>query len=319
MGEGKLNESYTPGASRDSQGVSRRPVISVVIPTYHRNDLLTKCLMCLAPDKQTLDASLYEVIVSDDGKESTAENLIAENFPWAKWVKGPGKGPASNRNHGVSHTRGVWVAFTDDDCLPDEQWLSGFYSAIADGRNVLEGKTTCSEGINSPLFIAPINETGGALWSCNIMVRRTFFDRVQGFDESFPWPHLEDVDFRERVYGSGETVTFVAEALIDHPPRPAHFGKRLGAMQETEFLFYYKTGHHKRYLLQHLRRMISLRALLILKYPIGGDSVRVLLSLVPELLYVMQHGNAWQKHYQEKYRDVNIPYPPDLVVRCCQH
>src|SRR5579862_6697110 len=41
------------------------PVISVVIPTRHRNDLLSRCLDCLAPGAQTLSAGQYEVIVSD--------------------------------------------------------------------------------------------------------------------------------------------------------------------------------------------------------------------------------------------------------------
>ncbi|MFM6224388.1 MAG: glycosyltransferase family 2 protein, partial [Dolichospermum sp.] len=73
---------------------------SVIIPTYHRNDLLAKCLDCLAPGMQTLPADQYEVIVSDDGYQSTAQEMIEQNYPWVKWVAGPGKGPAANRNNG---------------------------------------------------------------------------------------------------------------------------------------------------------------------------------------------------------------------------
>lgn len=318
MSESTVKEDRAPENER-SKDVFGKPLISVVIPTYHRNDLLANCLACLAPGKQTLATRLYEVIVSDDGKDSTAENLIAESFPWVKWVKGPGKGPASNRNNGAACSSGVWLAFTDDDCLPDAGWLAAFHASISDTRNVLEGKTICVEGVKSLFQHSPINESGGALWSCNIMVRRLFFEALQGFDESFPSPHMEDVDFRERIYGLGEPIHFVPTALIDHPPRPAHFGKRLAIMQETEFLFYYKTGHHKPYLIQHLRRMIALRIFLLRKYPLSYDSIRVLLLLAPELAYVIQHGGYWQRQYQKKYRDVNITYAPDLVVRTCQH
>ncbi|MES2460248.1 MAG: glycosyltransferase, partial [Armatimonadota bacterium] len=259
------------------------------------------------------------VIITDDGRESTAETLIAERFPWAKWIKGPQRGPARNRNSGAKHARGAWVAFTDDDCLPSEGWLAAFHSAIASDRNVLEGKTTCAEGLRSVFELAPINENGGALWSCNMMVRHTFFDAVQGFDENFPVAYMEDVDFRERVYGLGEKVVFVADALIDHPPRPALFGKKLAVLQESEFLFYYKSGHHKPYLIQHLRRMISIRLQIVRKYPLSSDTLRALLLLFPELYYVSKHGPHWQRHYREMYRDVKVTYPPDLSVRLCQH
>jgi GT2 family glycosyltransferase len=151
-----------------------------------------------------------------------------------------------------------------------------------------------------------------------MMVRRTFFDSLRGFDENFPMPHLEDVDFRERALGMGRALTFVPEAVVDHPPRPAHFGKHLGAMQESEFLFYYKSGHDKPYLAQHLRRMISLRAALIRQYPLNQESLVALGSLLPELLYVMQKGPQWQAKYRERYRDTYVAYPPDLQNRLCQ-
>jgi len=39
--------------------------ISVIIPTCHRNDLLAKCLDCLAPGVQTLPPEQYKVIVTE--------------------------------------------------------------------------------------------------------------------------------------------------------------------------------------------------------------------------------------------------------------
>jgi len=43
-------------------------------------------LDCLAPGVQTLPAEQYEVIVSDDGRQTTAEEMIRERYPWVKWV-----------------------------------------------------------------------------------------------------------------------------------------------------------------------------------------------------------------------------------------
>ena len=91
--------------------------ISVIIPTCHRNASLAKCLDCLAPGTQTLPPEQYEVIVTDDGSRSTAQQMVQENYPWVLWIAGPCRGPAANRNNGAEAAQGQWLAFTDDDCL----------------------------------------------------------------------------------------------------------------------------------------------------------------------------------------------------------
>lgn len=75
-------------------------LFSVIIPTYHRNDLLAKCLDCLASNVQTLTSDDYEVIVTDDGSLTTAEEMINHHYSWVKWVAGSHNGPAANRNNG---------------------------------------------------------------------------------------------------------------------------------------------------------------------------------------------------------------------------
>jgi len=80
-------------------------MFSVIVPTYNRNDLLAKCLDCISPGIQKFESEKYEVIVTDDGVESTALNMIKENYPWVKWYEGPHKGPAANRNNGAKYAR----------------------------------------------------------------------------------------------------------------------------------------------------------------------------------------------------------------------
>ena len=78
-------------------------MISVIIPICHRNNLLAKCLDCLAPSVQTFPAEQYEVIVTDDGTNTTAKDMMRAQYPWAQWLAGPKKGPAANRNNGATH------------------------------------------------------------------------------------------------------------------------------------------------------------------------------------------------------------------------
>jgi glycosyltransferase involved in cell wall biosynthesis len=134
---------------------------SVIIPTCHRNADLAACLRLLAPGAQSLPAADYEVIVSDDGRTSTAEAMVKQQFPWARWVPGPQRGPASNRNCGARSAGGKWLVFTDDDCLPSRDWLAAYAAAATDEARVLEGKTVAC-GFRDRLDMeCPVNETGG--------------------------------------------------------------------------------------------------------------------------------------------------------------
>lgn len=198
-----------------------KPVLSVIIPTYHRNDLLALCLQCLRPDVQTIPDMYYEVLVSDDGQEDTAQQLITEQYPWVRWIKGAQRGPAANRNNGATEARGLWLVFTDDDCLPDPNWLATYYQAIQDNPavNVFEGKTVADRSKYRYDEEAPVNETGGNLWSCNFCICKSVFSQVGGFDEGFPYAAMEDIDLATRLWHLHTSQLFVPKALIVHPLR----------------------------------------------------------------------------------------------------
>jgi GT2 family glycosyltransferase len=194
---------------------------SVIVPTCHRNDALADCLVRLAPGAQALGAEAYEVIVTDDGATSTAEQMLRERFPWARWTAGPRRGPAANRNHGARQARGEWLVFTDDDCLPAPGWLAAFARAATEhpAARVLEGRTLAS-GVREAIdWEAPINLAGGNLWSCNFAIRPDLFAALDGFDTGFPGSVMEDVEFCLRLRQRGVGLTFVEQALVEHPWR----------------------------------------------------------------------------------------------------
>ncbi|HWB60850.1 MAG TPA: glycosyltransferase [Chthoniobacteraceae bacterium] len=186
-------------------------LISVVIPTFQRPDSLAACLECL--ERQRLARGEFEVIVTDD----EAGPAMGELFPKVKWTRGPGKGPAANRNHGASLATGEWLAFVDDDCLPAPGWLS----AIAGQKDVdvVEGKTIAPGAKDSPFEERVENLRGGSYWSCNLAVRREVFERLGGFDEDFLEPGGEDMEFAWRIATNNLYTRFVPGALVEHPPR----------------------------------------------------------------------------------------------------
>ncbi|EMI15582.1 Glycosyl transferase, family 2 domain protein [Rhodopirellula maiorica SM1] len=209
---------------------------SIVIPTYERNEALAACLERLKPGGQKIAFNRYEVIVTDDGQHQNAEQMVANRFPWVRWIKGPCRGPAANRNNGAKAASGEWLVFTDDDCLPESGWLKAFHHVSCENTPLLEGRTICKEGLPSILYESPINETGGRLWSCNFAIQRSLFFKIGGFDERFPYAFSEDDEFSSRLKQHGIRSQFVKDAVVDHPPRRRPFGKAWQKRWQSQIL-----------------------------------------------------------------------------------
>lgn len=273
------------------------PRWSVVVPTRDRLETLAACLERLAPGVQAADSASYEVIVTDDGRDQRTHDVLATRFPWVRWTAGPARGPAANRNHGASVARGQWVVFTDDDTLPDAGWLAALDAAARaePDADVLEGRTTCAAGFGTPMHYAPVNETGGRLWSCNLAVRADRLRAVQGFDEGFTIAHMEDQDLRERLRNSGAIIRWVPAAVVDHPPRRQPAGRVLGRQRQAEVRYLCKHGAPVPLRWRLLRRIARLRLGIIRSLPFSADSVRALLSLVSELATVQWHFSRWER------------------------
>jgi GT2 family glycosyltransferase len=273
--------------------------ISVIIPTRHRNELLAKCLERLAPGSQTLDPSDYEVVVTDDGTLSSAESMIRERYPWARWLQGPRKGPGANRNSAAKNVVGEWIVYVDDDCLPEARWLESFADAMSPGVRVLEGRTTCRDGVKSPLELAPENLSGGWLWSCNMAVRRDLFIDMGGFDEQYPYPYMEDVDFRERLRDAGIAFPFVESAIVDHPPRRIARGRDLARTHECYFIYCRKRGTRLRFASMFWMVVVA-RLKSIKHYRLSRDSLKALWYLGEEVFTLAIKFPQWVRRHPDR-------------------
>ncbi|MGI4751474.1 MAG: glycosyltransferase family 2 protein [Janthinobacterium lividum] len=196
-------------------------MLSIIIPTYNRNDLLSKCLEEFNPKNQTIKVN-YEVIVTDDSKHYATKSFIKDHFNWVKWVPGTQHGPAANRNNGAKYAKGDWLIFIDDDCIPDKNLLSVYQDAITEYPDILvfEGCIKADREQSSFAEESPVNETGGYLWSCNFMIRKNLFlETLFGFDEKFPFAAMEDVELNYRINRLGLAKKFLEKAYVIHPWR----------------------------------------------------------------------------------------------------
>lgn len=277
------------------------PRFSVIIPTYHRNESLAMCLDRLAPGCQTVAPEEYEVIVTDDGMMTTAEDMIRTRFPWVRWVPGPRRGPAANRNNGAAATRGEWLLFTDDDCLPTEGWIDSFSRHTRTGALALEGAVRPERPVQGFQDLCPVNETGGVFWTASVAVAASLFRQIGGFCEMFPYAANEDQDLHYRLQRHTH-VPFVPDAAVIHPVVPQSLSR---AVRRIGPGFY-------SYTVLALRHPNRLRRRNLWELLVGGTRVngRVLLTALRRYDYFgmlmaflyLTYGNALAIWYYQRLR-----------------
>lgn len=200
------------------------PYFSVCIITFRRPELLARCLERIAPGRQTLSPSEYEIVVSDDCPERSAREVV-ETVNGARWVEGPGKGVAANRNCVAQAARGEWIVFVDDDELAEPDWLEQLHKAARTERwEVIAGRV---EPVNCPdsiFWYAPTLRGGGIFGAGNLAIRREVLIRLGGFDERLRVSH-EDMELGRRIQVAGLATTFLAEAKVWHPARRLTLGQ----------------------------------------------------------------------------------------------
>jgi GT2 family glycosyltransferase len=275
---------------------------SIIIPTCNRNESLSICLENLFNSIQELSLIDCEVIITDDGNLSQAKSIIDEKFKWARWIAGPKKGPAANRNNGAKHAIGTWLIFLDDDCIPNKNLLSSYLNAILTNTtySVIEGSIHTEGERKSALDYAPVNLTGGHLWSCNFCVGRNLFLQLDGFDEKFIFPHLEDIDFADRIKTSNHNIFFEKNAIVIHPWRKLTDGKKLAQYQEMHVYYYIKKGLPLSYI-DLLKRIVVTHSHMLRKSLFQKDFIKAIVITLEHVFFVSINYNNWKKKYANKY------------------
>lgn len=210
--------SYNLGKRISDLYRSQSPMFSVVIPMYRGNyiDMLFDKL-----NKQIFRD--FEVIVVDSGEERG--DLLYEkcNFK-LKYIFKNNVGAAKARNIGVANARGKIIAFTDDDCQPDPEWL-GNASRYFENQDYagLEGYIYTDESkLDDPQFRIVTNKgfEGIGFMTANLFIKREIINRLGGFDERFDKPHFrEDTDLAWRALDYGQ-IPFAKDVRVYHPPLP---------------------------------------------------------------------------------------------------
>ncbi|KPJ98060.1 MAG: hypothetical protein AMK71_12055 [Nitrospira bacterium SG8_35_4] len=196
--------------------------VSIIIPVFQRTEWVKQCIDRLQEQEFM---GTFEIILVDDGSpnapeiEKTVERHSAAEGT-VRYMKKNHSGPAAARNYGASHATGAILCFLDDDSLAEKMWLYEITrpfecdeaAAVVSGRVLsLDQHAGLSFALEKAIY-------SGKHWAtCNIAYKRSVFEKLGGFDETFPEPSWEDNDLGLRARWAGYSHIYNEKAVIYHP------------------------------------------------------------------------------------------------------
>jgi len=210
--------------------MNKEPFISIIIPVRNGERLLGNCLESIK--KQTYPADQYEVIISDgmstDSTVKIAKDFGAKVVTNAKFTVGPG------RNEGFNIAKGELIAFSDDDCLMDRDWLSNSVKYFNDLRvGGLSGPTitqddggplskaiglvfelTAGTGVSAHRSDTTQVEEVEDIPGCNAIYRKETLAKIFPIDEELIT--AEDVEMNRLIRQTGYKLLYVPDVKLWH-------------------------------------------------------------------------------------------------------
>ncbi len=206
-------------------------LISVIIPTFRRPDLLPLAIESLLTQRMT--SAQYEIIAVDNSPEGSAMPYLlnAQSRCTVNMVvlHEPRPGVAYARNTAFEAAKGELIAFLDDDTYGEETWLQSlldtrdrFNAAMVFGPTIMHANDAPKEhrAYIEKLFsrLGPdedklIDEFGGA--SCSLHVRSIVFPENPPFPEHTNNIGGEDDALFHAAIKRGAKVAWSAKGKVD--------------------------------------------------------------------------------------------------------
>ncbi|MEB3350656.1 MAG: glycosyltransferase [Cyanobacteriota bacterium] len=212
------------------EGIATRSLdFTVIIPTHNRSAPLAACLAALA--RSSYPHELFEVVVVDDGGGVDLSQAIASfESSRLRLLRQSRRGPGSARNTGARAAMGRWLAFTDDDCMPEPGWLNALAKHLTRDPHLAVGGHTINHLVDNPCSSASqllidflysyynIACAGNASFftSNNLAVPAAGFQAMGGFDEIHTRFASEDREFCSHWLQRGHRLHYEPMAQVRH-------------------------------------------------------------------------------------------------------
>lgn len=215
-------------------------MLTIVFATYNGCDTLELMLQRLC--ELTLPPAELEILMVNNGSnDSTVEvaKSFVDKLP-LKILQENKRGKNRALNHGIEHAKGDLLLFTDDDVLPDKDWLVRVWECAEENEDadLFGGRIlphwdmksvpfylnsvplTAAYGITpAELISGPVH--AGAIWGANMFVRKRVFEAGFRFDERVgpgPGNYImgSETEFNLRVASYGYTTWYCPDAIVSH-------------------------------------------------------------------------------------------------------
>lgn len=212
------------------------PAVSLVVLNFNGRKWLPGCLGALAAQR---GAPPFETILFDNGSTDGSAAEVRASWPLVRLVETrTNLGFAGGNNAGAREARGEWLAFLNNDTVPEPDWLARLHAeasahpdcalvtsrlvflhdpaivdSAGDGYLRAGGAFKHGHGARADDF-ATSREVFGACGGA-FMIRREAFDALGGFDARF-FVNYEDVDLSYRARLRGLRIWYAASAIVRH-------------------------------------------------------------------------------------------------------
>ena len=206
---------------------------AVVVPTRNRAAQLQRLLDSLSGQTYTD----YDVVIVDqsDVVDPALERRVAEH-DHLHLVHDHGRGASRARNVGWRHVGADWVAYLDDDCIPEPDWAATLATELASDpeADMIMGDVSARHspgGDYLPVAVFPVTEpqllSGRFIrpwrvsYSVAVAIRSSALERLEGWDERFgpgsqDYPASDDMDLNYRLMRSGGSAYLTPRLRASH-------------------------------------------------------------------------------------------------------
>jgi GT2 family glycosyltransferase len=200
--------------------------IAVIIPVFNSSQLLRDTLLAVHSGTRVPD----ELIVIDDGSSDESAHT-AERFG-ARVVRMPRNvGPGACRNYAALLSQSEILVFLDCDTCVHADTIermerrlradASLTAVIGSYDDTPRHPGTCSQYRNLAHCYVHRSANRAALtfWSGCGAVRRAWFFEVDGFDERYRKPSIEDIELGYRMSDRGARILLDPEICVTHTKR----------------------------------------------------------------------------------------------------
>ncbi len=222
-----------PARSGDALTQSR---VAVLMPARNAAAHIWSALESILVQRH---AAALEIIVVDDGSTDAAAEIVHEvrrANPEVRLVAGPARGIPFARNAAVAAIppSAAFVTFLDADDLSPPDRIARDLATLRDDPDLdlVWGMTQpFQSGTELERSSAPSQGRERRSQLAGLLLRRPFFDRIGGFNETLPMG--EDVDFVLRMLELGPRLHLSDAIAVYYRQHPANTTRDVGLVRQT--------------------------------------------------------------------------------------